>query len=122
LLVSAALILAVELGLAPAWIVIVIISREFAITGFRLVASGEGVVLAAGSMGKLKTVFQIVSIILILLHNFPFSYVNIRVDLMTLYIAMILTVWSGAEYFIKNWHVIREDRKSTRLNSSHVSI
>lgn len=110
LLVSAAYILAVALGLAPAWVIIIIISREFAITGFRLVAAGEGVVLAAGSMGKLKTVFQIVSIILILLHNFPFSYINIRVDLITLYIAMILTVWSGAEYFIKNWHVMRDSK------------
>src|SRR5699024_11050054 len=59
LLVSVAFILAVELNLAPAWIIILIISREFAITGFRLVASGEGIVLAASSMGKLKTVFQI---------------------------------------------------------------
>src|SRR5699024_142115 len=55
LLVSAAFILLVELQLAPAWVIIIIISREFAITGFRLVASGEGIVLAASNMGKLKT-------------------------------------------------------------------
>src|SRR5699024_7528308 len=72
LLVSVAFILAVELNLAPAWIIILIISREFAITGFRLVASGEGIVLAASSMGKLKTVFQILAVALLLLHNFPF--------------------------------------------------
>src|SRR5699024_7487413 len=65
LLVSAAFILAVELNLAPAWIIILIISREFAITGFRLVASGEGIVLAASSMGKLKTVFQILAVALL---------------------------------------------------------
>src|SRR5699024_5997483 len=58
LLVSAAFILLVELQLAPAWVIIIIISREFAITGFRLVASGEGIVLAASNMGKLKTVSQ----------------------------------------------------------------
>src|SRR5699024_4687357 len=72
LLVSAAFIMLIELQIAPAWIVIVIISREFAITGFRLVASGEGVVLAASSMGKLKTVSQILAVILLMLNNFPF--------------------------------------------------
>lgn len=110
LLVSAAFILAVELELAPAWIIILIISREFAITGFRLVASGEGIVLAASSMGKLKTVFQILAVALLLLHNFPFSYINIPVDMIVLYIALILTVWSGIEYFIKNWHVVRDSK------------
>lgn len=64
LLVSAAFILLVELGLAPAWIVILIISREFAVTGLRLVAAGEGIVLAASNMGKLKTVSQILAIAL----------------------------------------------------------
>src|SRR5699024_9367544 len=75
LLDSAAFILTVELNLVTAWIIILIISREFAITSFRLVASGEGIVLAASSMGKLKTVFQILAVALLLLHNFPFSYV-----------------------------------------------
>src|SRR5699024_7293529 len=54
LLVSAAFIILVELGLAPAWVIIVIISREFAVTGLRLVAAGEGIVLAASNMGKIK--------------------------------------------------------------------
>ena len=110
LLVSAAFILAVDLGLAPAWIIIVIISREFAITGFRLVASGEGIVLAASSMGKLKTVFQILAVALLLLHNYPFSYIGIPFDMTVLYIALILTVWSGVEYFVKNWHVVRDSK------------
>ena len=110
LLVSAAFILAVDLGLAPAWIIIVIISREFAITGFRLVASGEGIVLAASSMGKLKTVFQILAVALLLLHNYPFSYIGIPFDMIVLYIALILTVWSGVEYFVKNWHVVRDSK------------
>src|SRR5690625_4095648 len=63
LLVSAALILLVELDLAAAWIVILIISREFAVTGMRLVAAGEGIVLAASNMGKLKTVTHILAIL-----------------------------------------------------------
>src|SRR5699024_12764949 len=110
LLVSAAFILAVELNLAPAWIIILIISREFAITGFRLVASGEGIVLAASSMGKLKTVFQMLAVALLLLHNFPFSSVGIPVDKIVLYIALILTIWFVVEYFIKNWHVMRDSK------------
>ena len=110
LLVSAAFILLVEMGLAPAWIVIIIISREFAVTGLRLVAAGEGIVLAASNMGKLKTVSQISAIAFLLLHNFPFSYVGIPIDMLFLYIALILTAWSGIEYFIKNWHVMRDSK------------
>lgn len=110
LLVSAAFILLVEMDLAPAWIVIVIISREFAVTGLRLVAAGEGIVLAASNMGKLKTVSQISAIALLLLHNFPFSYIGIPIDIVFLYIALILTTWSGIEYFIKNWHVMRDSK------------
>lgn len=110
LLVSAAYILLVELDLAAAWIVILIISREFAVTGLRLVAAGEGVVLAASNMGKLKTVSQISSIAFLLLHNYPFSYLGIPFDTILLYIALILTTWSGIEYFIKNWHVMRDSK------------
>ena len=110
LLVSAAFIMLIELGIAPAWIIIVIISREFAITGFRLVASGEGVVLSASSMGKLKTVAQILAIALLMLNNFPFSYTGIPVDMIMLYIALIFTVWSGLDYFIKNWEVMKDSK------------
>src|SRR5699024_6378740 len=67
LLVSAAFILLVELDLVAAWIVILIVSREFAVTGLRLVAAGEGIVLAASSMGKLKTASQLSAIALLLL-------------------------------------------------------
>ncbi|MCP3026052.1 CDP-diacylglycerol--glycerol-3-phosphate 3-phosphatidyltransferase [Halobacillus sp. A5] len=110
LLVSAALILLVEIGLAPAWIVILIISREFAVTGLRLVAAGEGSVLAASQMGKLKTWIQIVSISLLLLHNWPFAYINFPLGLISLYAALIITVYSGYDYFVKNWHVMRDSK------------
>ncbi|HLS34725.1 MAG TPA: CDP-diacylglycerol--glycerol-3-phosphate 3-phosphatidyltransferase [Bacillota bacterium] len=106
LLVAAALILLIEIELAPAWIVIIILSREFAVTGLRLVAAGEGLVLAASHLGKLKTVSQMIAIILLLLHNFPFA--NFPLDTIFLYIALFLTVLSGIEYFQKNWHVMRE--------------
>lgn len=110
LLVASALILLVELGLAPAWVVILIISREFAVTGLRLVAAGEGIVLAASSMGKLKTVTQIVAIVALLLHNFPLSYVGFPFALIMLYIALFFTVLSGYDYFAKNWNVMRDSK------------
>ncbi|HLS60224.1 MAG TPA: CDP-diacylglycerol--glycerol-3-phosphate 3-phosphatidyltransferase [Virgibacillus sp.] len=110
LLVSAALILLVELDLAAAWIVILIISREFAVTGMRLVAAGEGIVLAASNMGKLKTVTQILAIFLLLLHNYPFAYLGFPFATIVLYLAMIITVISGCDYFIKNWHVMRDTK------------
>jgi CDP-diacylglycerol---glycerol-3-phosphate 3-phosphatidyltransferase len=110
LLVSAALILLVEMGAAPAWVVIIIISREFAVTGLRLVAAGEGIVLAAGNMGKLKTATQMISIAVLLLHNFPFSFINFPFGTIMLYIALFFTVLSGYDYFVKNWHVMRDSK------------
>lgn len=110
LLVSAALILLVEMGFAPAWVVILIISREFAVTGLRLVASGEGIVLAASKMGKLKTATQMVAIAALLLHNFPFSYIGFPFGTIMLYVALFFTVLSGWDYFVKNWHVMRDSK------------
>ncbi|MFD2638339.1 CDP-diacylglycerol--glycerol-3-phosphate 3-phosphatidyltransferase [Piscibacillus salipiscarius] len=110
LLVSAALICLVELGMAPAWIVIIIISREFAVTGLRLVAAGEGIVLAAGQMGKLKTTLQIGAAGFLLLHHFPFSYIGFPIGTVFLYAAALITVISGVDYFIKNWHVMRDSK------------
>lgn len=110
LLVSAALICLVEIGLAEAWIVIIIISREFAVTGLRLVASGEGIVLAASQMGKLKTTLQIGAISFLLFLHFPFSYIDFPIGTYLLYLAMIITVISGFDYFKKNWHVMRDSK------------
>ena len=107
LLVASAFVLLIEMGMAPAWIVIIIISREFAVTGLRLIAAGEGIVLAAGKMGKWKTTFQLVAIATLLLHNFPFSYLGFPFDTLMLYIALILTVVSGVDYFVKNWQVMK---------------
>ncbi|ENH96524.1 phosphatidylglycerophosphate synthase [Gracilibacillus halophilus YIM-C55.5] len=110
LLVSAAFILLIQLELAPAWAVIVIISREFAVTGLRLVAAGEGVVMAAGQMGKLKTVLQILAIITLLLHNIPFAFIHVPVANILLYAAVLVTIISGVEYFVKNWHVMEDSK------------
>ncbi|WP_024821834.1 MULTISPECIES: CDP-diacylglycerol--glycerol-3-phosphate 3-phosphatidyltransferase [Aminobacterium] len=98
ILVVAALISLVELQRLPAWIVVVIISRDFIVTGIRLVAAVEGIVIAASKMGKIKTVSQIIAITL-LIFNFPGG-------LWAMWIAMILTVWSGMEYLIKGKDIL----------------
>lgn len=102
LLVSAALIILVELGFAPAWIVIIIISREFAVTGLRLVLAGEGEVVAAGGLGKIKTTAQILAIASLLLYDMIFTLAGIPFGMIMLYIALIFTVWSGWDYFYAN--------------------
>ncbi|TWT07545.1 CDP-diacylglycerol--glycerol-3-phosphate 3-phosphatidyltransferase [Planococcus sp. CPCC 101016] len=102
LLVSAALIILVELGFAASWIVIIIISREFAVTGLRLVLAGEGEVVAAGNLGKIKTTAQILAISTLLLHNTIFALVGLPFAEIMLYIALIFTIWSGWDYFYAN--------------------
>ena len=104
LLVSSALIILVEYQLAPAWVVILIISREFAVTGLRLVLAGGGEVVAANQLGKIKTWTQIVAISALLLHNIPFAWINFPFADIALYVALFFTLWSGWDYFAKNKH------------------
>ncbi|GLI07156.1 CDP-diacylglycerol--glycerol-3-phosphate 3-phosphatidyltransferase [Paenibacillus tianmuensis] len=106
LLVSAVLISLVEMNKVDAWIVIVIISREFAVTGLRQIALLEGSVIAASKWGKWKTAAQITAIIALLINNFPFAFINFRFDIVASWIAAIITIYSGFDYFIKNKHVI----------------
>lgn len=106
LLVCSALIALVDLERIPAWIVIIIIAREFIISGFRLIASDNGVVIAASYWGKFKTTFQMIMIILLVLNlNYPFSGV---VNTVIMYIALALTVISLLDYIIKNYKVFIE--------------
>lgn len=102
LLVSAVLISLVELGRCDSWIAIVIISREFAVTGLRQIALLEGKVVAASKWGKIKTVVQIVAISLLLLNNFPFQFVSIPVDDIAIWYPALITIYSGIDYFVKN--------------------
>ncbi|NCU16461.1 CDP-diacylglycerol--glycerol-3-phosphate 3-phosphatidyltransferase [Pallidibacillus pasinlerensis] len=102
LLVSSAFIILVEIGLAPSWVVILIISREFAVTGLRLILAGGGEVVAANMLGKIKTWTQIIAIITLLLENVPFSYMNFPFADIMLYVALFFTLWSGLDYFVKN--------------------
>ncbi len=106
LLVSAALIILVELGYAASWIVIIIISREFAVTGLRLILAGGGEVVAANQLGKIKTATQLVAISFLLLNNIFFEAINFPFGTIMLYIALFFTIWSGIDYFYKNRRVL----------------
>ncbi|MDE5051568.1 CDP-diacylglycerol--glycerol-3-phosphate 3-phosphatidyltransferase [Niallia taxi] len=105
LLVSAALVVLVNYDMASAWITIVIISREFAVTGLRAILAGGGEVVAANMLGKIKTWAQIVAISALLLHNMIFQLVGLPFGDIALWIALIFTIWSGWDYFNKNKHV-----------------
>lgn len=104
LLVMSALICMVELGDVAGWMVVVILGREFIITGMRQVAAAQGIVIAAGTTGKIKTVTQMIAIPLLILDNWPFAMLSFELpmDIIFLWIALIMTVVSGAEYIVKN--------------------
>jgi CDP-diacylglycerol--glycerol-3-phosphate 3-phosphatidyltransferase len=108
LLVSAALICFVQLQLVPAWIIIVIISREFIISGFRLVASDNGVVIAASYWGKFKTTSQMIMCILLII-NLDYPFFNV-LELIFTYLALALTVISLVDYLYKNRKVLSENK------------
>lgn len=108
LLVCSALICLVSNGKLPAWIVIIIISREFIISGFRLIASDNGVVIAAGYWGKFKTTFQMLMVIVLILDiQTPFFHV---LGVVLTYVALILTVISLFDYLIRNKDVLKEQK------------
>ena len=102
LLVCSALICLIQLGQLPAWVVIIIISREFIISGFRLVAADNGIVIAASYWGKFKTTFQMIAVIL-MIFNIP---ALATVTMIMLVIAVVLTVISLVDYVAKNIEVL----------------
>lgn len=108
LLVCSALIcfVAIPSNPMPAWAVIVIMSREFIISGFRLVASDAGVVIAASYWGKIKTVVQMLMSILLIL-NLDGTVINMA-EYIFIYAAVILTVVSLVDYMVKNWNVMQD--------------
>jgi CDP-diacylglycerol--glycerol-3-phosphate 3-phosphatidyltransferase len=106
LLISAVLISLVEMQRLSAWVTIIIISREFAVTGLRLVSAAEGTVIAASRIAKWKTFSQIVAMVALILNNFPFSYFQIPFAQIMVYLMVVLTVVSGVDYFIKNRNAI----------------
>ena len=106
LLVCSALIALVDLNKIAAWIVIIIIAREFIISGFRLVASDNGVVIAASYWGKFKTTFQMLMIIYLVV-DLQFAYAKV-VGMVLVYVALALTVISLVDYIAKNYKVFLE--------------
>lgn len=121
LLVSAALVCLTALGFIPAWMTIVIISREFIISGFRLIAAERGIVIAAGKMGKWKTAVTMVMLAMMLLGvntmGFPFDStetmgvygVYMLITVILLWISVILTVVSLVDYLVKNKDVMKDE-------------
>jgi CDP-diacylglycerol--glycerol-3-phosphate 3-phosphatidyltransferase len=106
LLVSSALICFVALNTVPAWVVIIIIAREFIISGFRLIASDNGVVIAASWWGKLKTNVQMIMSVMMIV-NLDYDWMNI-LEQIAIYLAVALTVISLIDYMIKNKSVLKE--------------
>lgn len=104
LLVCSALICLIELNALPAWMVIVIISREFIISGFRLIASDNGVVITASYWGKFKTTFQMVSVVLLILDIQALAFVTT----ICVWIALLLTIVSLVDYIYKNHKILTE--------------
>ncbi len=103
MLVNLAFLALVAMGVIPIWVFAIILVRDFAVDGIRMMTARNGVTIAASFYGKLKTTFQLTALIIILLN----LIVNIELfnilGNITLYVALILTVFSGADYLVKGW-------------------
>ncbi len=100
-LVIAAMLALIESNRLPAWIAMVIITREFVVTGFRLVAAAEKIIVPASKLGKLKTVIQIIALTMLIL-NMPYA-------MRVMWLAVFITVWSGMDYLIKGSKILTGD-------------
>ena len=110
LLVCSAMICLVDLELIPVWVVLIIIAREFIISGFRLVASDNGIVIAASYWGKFKTTFQMLMVIVIIFNiNLQLGWLNILGTIL-IYVALVLTVVSLIDYIAKNKDVLKDQK------------
>lgn len=108
MLVMTAFILLVQQGMAPGWVVAIIVCRELAVTGLRLILVEEdGEVLAAAWPGKIKTATQMLAIIFLYLNNVFFNNLHIPMAQILLYVCLFFTVYSGIEYFVKNKDVFK---------------
>lgn len=108
LLVCSAMICLISTGQLPAWIVIIIISREFIISGFRLIASDNGVVIAASYWGKFKTTFQMLMVIVLII-DIPNPVFDV-IGTVLIYVALALTIISLIDYIIKNKDVLKDQK------------
>ena len=110
LLVTAALLMLLEHTLVSGWVVFIILAREFIVTGFRMLAASKGIVIAAGWLGKIKTVVQFIMISTLLLLNYPFELLNLPVDQIFVALAVILTIASGVEYIYQNRQILKDTK------------
>ena len=101
LLVTAAMLIFVQWGRMPAWVVMIVLTREFAVSGLRMVAASGGKVLAAGWSGKIKTFSTMVGLCFMMV--FPIAWL----DWLVIAVITVTTLYSGVEYFVKNWSVIK---------------
>jgi CDP-diacylglycerol--glycerol-3-phosphate 3-phosphatidyltransferase len=112
LLIISALMLLVEANKIAGWIALVIISREIAVTGLRTVAAINNKVLAADKYGKAKLVLQVITIPLFLLNDYPFKFfTNFPIDNVMLFFTVLITIYSGINYFVKNKDVFCDNGK-----------
>ncbi|WP_430607108.1 CDP-diacylglycerol-glycerol-3-phosphate 3-phosphatidyltransferase [Enterococcus sp. AZ170] len=107
MLVMTAFIILVGQQKAPTWVVAIIVCRELAVTGLRLLLVEGGEVMAAAWPGKVKTATQMVAIILLFINNIPFTAIGFPVDQIMLYICLLFTIYSGVDYFVKNADVFK---------------
>ena len=101
LLITAALISLVELHQVAAWIAIVIIGREFAVSGLRAVKAEEGIIIPASIWGKLKTITQVLAVLAVILQKYYVVYTKIPLGDLAMYLAVVITLVSGVEYFYR---------------------
>jgi CDP-diacylglycerol--glycerol-3-phosphate 3-phosphatidyltransferase/cardiolipin synthase len=102
-LVYAAFCMFIDKGIMPGWMLIIILAREFAVSGMRTVAASQGTVVAAGMTGKIKTVLQMFAVIFLLLQ--PYGKALDIIGKVLLWASLVMTIVSGAEYIIKNKNV-----------------
>lgn len=121
LLVLSAMLMLVESGIIPAWIPIIIVAREFIVSGIRMLAAGDGTIIAASWLGKIKTVSQMIAITFAFLGNSAFLdftsgelvgselIINVLMSLGML-VAVAATIWSGIDYFIKSKDIVLKSK------------
>lgn len=105
-LVTAAMLWFVEIGQMPAWALLIVIVREFAVSGLRMIASDKGRVIAAGWSGKVKTASTMAAIVIMLLMNEPWMPVSNVLNFLCVVVIVVTTLYSGVEYFVLNRDII----------------
>ncbi|UNK16884.1 CDP-diacylglycerol--glycerol-3-phosphate 3-phosphatidyltransferase [Paenibacillus sp. N3/727] len=108
LLISVALVMMVQQELISTWVAVVIIGREFVITGLRMVAAAQKIALSADQYGKFKMVLQVMGITAVLLGNVPFSFfTTIPIDYVIMMLAVVMTIYSGFNYIVRNYKELK---------------